>query len=1202
MKSSSKLLAMFSVTGLSLAFSLGFALPMQAQQPSENSGGSFVASPTAAPLVAANNPNASQLPNGGQEALLKARQALAIGEMAKAKSMIESARHLPFDQSITSDTPAKVEAMLARHAQLVQMYQSGDTNAYNHGAAMFLLEQADQLLDYRDFETANSLVSQARGFEVQFKPGDLNPDHVLRRMQQIQSVAVAPTRNLSAARVEAGKVLSQAQLAFDKGQLDLAAQLITQVKAMNLPEDAFDEDSILPWRLELEVERARQRQQSQVAQASWQDSATSGQEGLVQQADYYPELDNTRNIPVSNTEPIENGDPFGQTVNDARGQRLYESGVSALSHDDRNGALEYFRMAWQYRDQLDANTRQDLQTKISALTVAPAKTATTPDSMNTSFSQEEIVGTDDDLRRQMYSEVIRQQSVAKRMLEQNNPRGALNHMRLVRDDVVQSDLDEAGKRQLTNAIEREIAEYERYIDQNQSLIQNQEQNQSRLAAVELDRQNRQDVEHKIQSLLNDFNQLVIEERYSEAEFLARQARDIAPNNPAVTIMVDKIKLQNNYAKAMRNKQNREEGFLSGLDSVEAIHQNVTTESPLTYGDENSWDTLVRRKAPGMGNDMSERERVIWSALRNQTIEADFNRTPLSEAIAILSERAGINMIPDTRAMEMEQVSIDTPVTMNLSQPISVESALNIILGNQGLVFKVENESVMITNKQALQANPISKTYYVGDLVVPIPDFSGNALNMQFMGPQQPSQPWTQGEPNNGFAGGGNGSVSPVSFSASQQAPSFSGAPMWTGAAMPQRSDGPLYNTWGPKGVAKGGITEQDFDQLTDLIQETIDPDSWEENGGNGRMRPFPSTLSLIVTQTQENQDRIQNLLGRLRELNDVQIVVEVRFLTLSDDFFERIGIDLDLAFNDNTGLTPATLPDEASGIGGSALFGRLPNDPGVVVPANLDIPFTQGSFGNVSPTIPIAGNLGDTALNFGFAILSDIEVYFLLQAAKGDTRSNATQAPTVTMFNGQSATVFSGAQRPFVTSIQPVVGDFAAAQQPIITILPEGTQLNVRAVASADRRFVRMTLVPFFSEITRVDEFTFDGTRSTRTGGGTTLEGILNAINGNNNLNDDAALEVVQSGTTVQLPVFANTTVTTTVSVPDGGTVLLGGIKTMNEERLESGVPFLSNIPYVNRLFKNVGISRSTSSQMLMVSPRIIIQQEEEERQINANN
>ena len=70
----------------------------------------------------------------------------------------------------------------------------------------------------------------------------------------------------------------------------------------------------------------------------------------------------------------------------------------------------------------------------------------------------------------------------------------------------------------------------------------------------------------------------------------------------------------------------------------------------------------------------------------------------------------------------------------------------------------------------------------------------------------------------------------------------------------------------------------------------------------------------------------------------------------------------------------------------------------------------------------------------------------------------------------------------------------------------------------------------------------------------------------------------------------------TTVSVPDGGTILLGGIKRLSEGRDEEGVPMLSKLPYINRLFKNVGISRTTQSLMMMVTPRIIIQEEEEER------
>ena len=80
----------------------------------------------------------------------------------------------------------------------------------------------------------------------------------------------------------------------------------------------------------------------------------------------------------------------------------------------------------------------------------------------------------------------------------------------------------------------------------------------------------------------------------------------------------------------------------------------------------------------------------------------------------------------------------------------------------------------------------------------------------------------------------------------------------------------------------------------------------------------------------------------------------------------------------------------------------------------------------------------------------------------------------------------------------------------------------------------------------------------------------------------------------MQLPNFSFVTVTTTVSVPDGGTVLLGGIKRLSEGRNEFGVPILSKLPYINRLFKNVGIGRETQSLMMMVTPRIIIQEEEE--------
>jgi general secretion pathway protein D len=197
------------------------------------------------------------------------------------------------------------------------------------------------------------------------------------------------------------------------------------------------------------------------------------------------------------------------------------------------------------------------------------------------------------------------------------------------------------------------------------------------------------------------------------------------------------------------------------------------------------------------------------------------------------------------------------------------------------------------------------------------------------------------------------------------------------------------------------------------------------------------------------------------------------------------------------------------------------------------------------------------------------------------------------MFNGQTASVIDVTQTPFVISVVPVVGDFAAAYQPIITVLSEGTALSVQAVISNDRRFVRLTVVPFFSTIGDVTNFTFSGSQTTTKNSSASNSKGPSGDSSSSDSNNDT---VTNDGITIQLPNFTVTSVTTTVSVPDGGTVLLGGIKRLSEGRNEFGVPILSKLPYINRLFKNVGIGRETQSLMMMVTPRIIIQEEEEER------
>jgi type II secretory pathway component GspD/PulD (secretin) len=513
----------------------------------------------------------------------------------------------------------------------------------------------------------------------------------------------------------------------------------------------------------------------------------------------------------------------------------------------------------------------------------------------------------------------------------------------------------------------------------------------------------------------------------------------------------------------------------------------------------------------------------------------------------------------------------------------------------------------------------------------------------------------------------------------------------------------------------GGGVQADFNSLMNLISTTIQPDSWEELSGPGSMMPYRTTLSLVIRQTQAVHDEIADLLGQLRRLQDLQVTIEVRFVTVSDNFFERIGIDFNFnlpstvsnglqntfgqplppfgsgnpfsllastagttggttggtggAGGGTAGGTGGAAGGAAGGAGGTAgttgstagstgSGGGGPFTPGPPIDttnyqnwprygaiaglttqnqftSDLTVPFKQGSF---SFGVPKFGGFDpNVGLNVGFAILSDIETFFLINATQGDTRNNLLFAPKVTLFNGQTATVTDTVQRPFVTSLTPTVGFFSVGFQPQITVLPEGVSMTVQAVISADRRYVRLTVIPQFTAITDVQSFSFiSGSGSNPNqqanggvgqaggaggtaggGGGGGLGGFgggfggggIGGTTGTTGAGGQAQGGQQQQGQqgqtatagnagqqiTIQRPIFEIIAVATTVSVPDGGTILLGGIKRLREGRAMGGVPILNKIPYISRLFKNTGVGRETESLMLMVTPRIIIQEEEEE-------
>ena len=72
---------------------------------------------------------------------------------------------------------------------------------------------------------------------------------------------------------------------------------------------------------------------------------------------------------------------------------------------------------------------------------------------------------------------------------------------------------------------------------------------------------------------------------------------------------------------------------------------------------------------------------------------------------------------------------------------------------------------------------------------------------------------------------------------------------------------------------EGRTREELIEEITTLIKDTVDPDSWRDNGGSvGSIRELSGQL--IVTQTPKNQREVVSLLEGLRETRAIQVTVE----------------------------------------------------------------------------------------------------------------------------------------------------------------------------------------------------------------------------------------------------------------------------------------------------------------------------------------
>ena len=1107
--------------------------------------------------------------------LLSARRALATGDIRRASSFVQQARSLNLGYNPTDDNPSRVESLIRSYSDLMnQQAQRGQTEDYRRQYAFVLMQQADGLLMRQDFSEAERLATQAAKMNVPFGSYKSSPQSLLERIDNARNQATRSGTAMSGG-VAPGAYATQV--------VQASGQYVTP---------ATGNQSYRP---------------------------------LASRAVYDPANDPTHNRLAQNQEPVRAPAPAGAPAPAtpiSQGNSLFMQGDAALKSGDTEGALRYFRQAADFTNELDPVTRQRLQDALLMLSASDARRRTNQTSslVDNAQTQQEL------LARQINSEVAHQESTA-RHLRETDPMGALTLLEQTREKINGSGLDPVSRDQLLRRIDRSIGDTRNYIDENRPRIDLDDRNRKVLAEIDLRRKNQQEVQEELALMVDEYNQLMREQRYAEAEVVAKRAKELDPTNPLTTQLVLMSSLINRDQRNLALKDEKERGFLAALGSVDESSVPFMDSQPYVFSDAKSWGELTRRRQEYLkrhGRQRTETEIEIEQKLRTPVL-LEFENTPLSRVMDFLAKLAQVNLYLDPVGMAEVGLSTEDPVTINLSQEISLESALNIVLEPRGLSFVIKDEVLKITTAANRQGEVYARTYNVADLVVPIPNFVSTESRLSAEYKKGVSNLAEYRASMNNLDGGlvpvgrmpgtvaglagdsANGSLATVDTNilAQQTGP---------GAVGPQ-APGPMG--YGPGGLS-GGAAMADFDSLIDLITATVAPDTWEETtGGPGTIEPFESNLSLVIRQTEEAHEEIVDLLGQLRRMQDLQVTIEVRFITLNDSFFERIGVDFDFDIDDDIDRPFQVFGRKVEGGTGTGGGGNNNNNgddvtieplrdtrdtdhdndsvtvgmqaPGVFS-ADLDIPFTQNSYGLAVPQF--GGFDASAGASLGFAILSDIEAFFFINAAQGDRRSNVLQAPKVTLFNGQMANVSDTSSRPFVMGMIPVVGDFAAAQQPVIVILSEGTTLTVQAVVSADRRFVRLTVVPFFSRIDDVQTFQFTG--STTTTESTSAEGVQDDPNDNSKQAQNST--ITRAGSTVQQPSYSSVNVSTTVSVPDGGTVLLGGIKRLKEGRNEFGVPLLNKLPYVSRLFKNVGIGRETQSLMMMVTPRIIIQEEEEER------
>ena len=225
-------------------------------------------------------------------------------------------------------------------------------------------------------------------------------------------------------------------------------------------------------------------------------------------------------------------------------------------------------------------------------------------------------------------------------------------------------------------------------------------------------------------------------------------------------------------------------------------------------------------------------------------------------------------------------------------------------------------------------------------------------------------------------------------------------------------------------------------------------------------------------------------------------------------------------------------------------------------------PFISSGTNGVTPLSPTAATLSTMAqvassalpgMQIATFIAGSIDLY--IQALTSTTRFRIASRPSIFTANNKKAVIFNGRKIAVPTSTVTTLGAGGSA-----TTSTGSQQSNIQYQDVV----LKIEVVPLINSAREI---------------------TLQIIQTNDNVIPGASTNI---GGGVTVPEIATQELTTTVTVPDRGTILLGGLITQQDDKTSAGVPFLSTIPLMGNLFKSTTDTTRREELVVMIQPSVV--------------